>query len=139
METYGEGCDRCGDPTPGEIVVSEDGSLCDECFELQKAELANDLRTVNRMTVREFREQGYLQELNRCFLHPLGLALEVVVYEDGYERLGGIWDYRDDPEGLRYEDVELAENARRVSEEWYGRLIPRMNALGYMVQPPTDS
>lgn len=29
--------------------------------------------------VDEFREIGYLQELNRTFLHPLGLALEDAV------------------------------------------------------------
>ena len=28
------------------------------------------------MPIKEFRERGYLQELNRRFLHPLGLALE---------------------------------------------------------------
>jgi len=34
---------------------------------------------VERIDVAEFRRVGYLAELNRRFLHPLGLALEVVV------------------------------------------------------------
>lgn len=32
---------------------------------------------INRMDITEFREAGYLQEVNRCFLHTAGLALEV--------------------------------------------------------------
>jgi hypothetical protein len=42
------------------------------------------------MDVREFREAGFLQEVSRRVLHPVGLALEVAVEEDGTERLGGI-------------------------------------------------
>lgn len=79
---------------------------------------------VKYIDIAEFRELGFLQEANRQFFHPLGLALEVVTEEcercggDGLnpdnthcepcgglgktERLGGIWDYRDDPEGMEY-------------------------------------
>lgn len=63
------------------------------------------MEEIKKMSIKEFRARGYLQELNRRFLHPLGLALEVVVNEDGSEELGGIWDYRDDPEGMIYGDV----------------------------------
>jgi len=57
--------------------------------------------SVKRIGIKEFRDAGYLQEVNRRFLHPLGLALEVIVdEEDGSEKLGGIWDSRDDPEGF---------------------------------------
>ena len=34
---------------------------------------------IKRMLPRDFRALGYLQELNRIFLHPLGLALEIIV------------------------------------------------------------
>lgn len=92
---------------------------------------------VKRIDIAEFRRDGYLQEVNRRFFHPLGLALEVVVEDDGSERLGGVWDYRDDPEGIYY-DGELAgdpsENARRITDRWVERVDAR-NALGYMVQP----
>lgn len=60
----------------------------------------SDLKPINYMPIKEFRETGFLQEVNRLFFHPRGLALEVMVEEDGTERLGGIWDYRDDPEGI---------------------------------------
>ena len=45
---------------------------------------------IKRMSIKEFREKGYLQELNRQFLHPLGLALEIIINEDGSESLGGV-------------------------------------------------
>lgn len=90
------------------------------------------------MTVEEFRRLGYLQELNRRFLHPLGLALSVLVWEDGTVMLGEIWDYRDDPEGIRFEtspSAELPERSTRISAEWEARKPARVAALGYMIQP----
>jgi len=33
----------------------------------------------NYISLEEFRKLGYLQELNRRFLHPLGLSMEVKV------------------------------------------------------------
>lgn len=55
-----------------------------------------------RIDIREFRELGLLQEVNRLFFHPRGLALEVWEESDGSMSLGGIWDARDDPEGVLY-------------------------------------
>ena len=57
---------------------------------------------INRMNINEFRKKGFLQEANRLFFHPLGLALEVEIDDDGNEKLGGIWDYRNDPEGMLF-------------------------------------
>ena len=94
--------------------------------------------TVKRMDIKEFRELGYLQELNRRFLHPLGLALEVVHHDDGTEVLGGIWDYRDDEEGIRFgelTDSEARGKHDRIEHEWNTRERARVRALGYMVQP----
>jgi hypothetical protein len=54
------------------------------------------------MTVAEFRATGLLQEINRRLLHPCGLALEVIVAEDGTESFGAVWDYREDPEGITF-------------------------------------
>jgi len=54
------------------------------------------------LSIKEFREKGYLQELNRTFLHPLGLALTVQI-ENGEETFSQIWDSRDDPEGIYYD------------------------------------
>lgn len=89
------------------------------------------------MAIKDFREAGYLQEANRRFFHPLGLALEVVVDPDGGERLGGIWDYRDDPEGVGFGQVqpEMVERARRVDAEWQAKAAVRAALYGAVVQP----
>ncbi|MCP4161214.1 MAG: hypothetical protein GY760_14160 [Deltaproteobacteria bacterium] len=93
-----------------------------------------------RINIKEFREKGYLQELNRLFLHPLGLALEIIIEKDGEEKLGGIWDYREDPEGIRFgdditTDPDAIEKAKFVRSEKSKKTISRVNALGYAIQP----
>lgn len=73
---------------------------------------------IKRMDIREFRSEGFLQEANRLFFHPLGLALEVNVEDDGTETLGGVWDYRDDPEGVAFgSDMIDPEKIRKVEDE----------------------
>lgn len=91
---------------------------------------------IKRMSVKEFREMGYLQELNRQFLHPLGLALEIVRDKEGNERFGEVWDYQDDPEGIVFGDgVIEPEKARFVLEMQDAKEPVRATALGYNVQP----
>lgn len=125
-----------------------------------------------RITAREFRQLGYLQELNRRFLHPLGLALEAqfdncpeCVGEGGNDqvarfrnrdrscalcdgqgvvgdgRISGVWDYRDDPEGLIFGDLtdEHLERARRIERELRKCGAVRMKRLGWVVQPVVRS
>ena len=83
--------------------------------------MATKRNEVRRIDVKEFRRLGILQEVNRRFFHPLGLALEVIVNdEDGAETLGGIWDYRDDPEGnffsedmIKQEAIDYVEKLRK--------------------------
>lgn len=41
------------------------------------------MNKINRIDIKEFREQGYLREVNRRFFHRLGLALEVLVLDSG--------------------------------------------------------
>lgn len=91
-----------------------------------------------KMSVKEFREQGYLQELNRRFLHPLGLALEVVLEEDGSERFGEVWDSRDDPEGIIYGQLSMMdpEKAKRIYQEQAGKAYYRARRFGWVIQPP---
>jgi hypothetical protein len=66
---------------------------------------------VKMMDLTEFRDLGLLQEVNRCFFHPLGLALAVnVSVEDGayvVDSIAGIFDNRDDPEGYIYHPEDL--------------------------------
>jgi len=73
---------------------------------------------IKRMDLDEFIMMGFLHEANRQFFHPLGLALEVLHDENGRAvALGGIWDYRDDPEGMFFgEDNLNADKARRVDQ-----------------------
>jgi hypothetical protein len=93
---------------------------------------------MKHMTIAKFRALGYVQEVNRRLLHPIGLALEVTIAEDGSESIGTIWDCRDDPEGIRYVGIEMEERAHAFDQEWHRRFPARDLALGYMVQPARD-
>lgn len=89
-----------------------------------------------KMSIKEFRELGYLQELNRWFLHPLGLALEVVLEEDGTESFGGVWDYREDPEGMIFgSDMIDLEKAKRIANEFIAKSSVRIEMMGSVIQP----
>ena len=99
--------------------------------------MSNDIKY---MDIKEFRESGYLQELNRRFLHPLGLAMEVTINENGTEQLGGVWDYRDDAEGIMYGESMVCDNTfkRKVSfieESLKIREKTRKELLGFFIQP----
>lgn len=88
------------------------------------------------MPIREFVETGYLHELNRTFLHPLGLAMEVRIEENGEWSLGGVWDSREDPEGFLYAEGTLDyAKAERILQIRIDRTIERVTRLGYWVQP----
>jgi hypothetical protein len=88
------------------------------------------------MEVHEFVAVGYLQEVNRRFLHPLGLALEVEVTDDGM-RLSGVWDCRDDPEGIYFEGASPTRGpkAARIDELLSERADARLAKLGFLIQP----
>lgn len=90
---------------------------------------------VNYISIKEFREKGFLQELNRQFLHPLGLALQVNIDADGNETLGGIWDYRDDPEGILFGDPIDVEKALFVKGFAEGKAEQRVKIFGFVIQP----
>lgn len=91
---------------------------------------------IKRMDVKEFREMGLLAELNRAFLHPLGLAVEVNIDDEtGEEKLGGIWDYRDDPEGILYgKDNFPTEKIMKAQEFIKVKHKQRMEVLGFIYQ-----
>lgn len=94
---------------------------------------------IKRMDIKEFRETGLLAEVNRTFFHPLGLALEVVVEDDGSEKLGGIWDYRDDPEGILYADPFPIEEIKKAQAFIREKHKQRMKALGFIFQEEGNS
>lgn len=96
----------------------------------------SDEPEINRIDIAEFRSFGYLQEINRLFLHPLGLALEVMINPDGTETLGGIWDYRHDPEGMMFDGQAIdRDKVRRVRAEWQRMAESREDRLGWVIQP----
>lgn len=73
---------------------------------------------INYMDLKEFIDAGFLQEANRRFFHPLGLALEVAKNRDGTYSLTGIWDYRDDPEGIIY---NIARSNRQRQKDFLNK------------------
>lgn len=114
---------------------------------------------IKRIPIKELRELGFLQEANRQFFHPHGLALEVTICTDSdevpppvyavalpaarYERmlllarvandddlverleqaerydvgdayLSGVWDYRDDPDGIVFGNGGYGDSRERA-------------------------
>ena len=93
----------------------------------------------HRLDPSAFMQEGYLQELNRRFLHPLGLALAVSIDDDGTVQLDSILDFRFDPEGCVFgPGVIDPGKADRIEGLERDRKQAREAALGYWVQPTGD-
>lgn len=92
---------------------------------------------IKRMSLSEFREKGLLQEVNRQFLHPLGLALEMVIDDDGKSLFGGVWDSRDDPEGIIFDlSIPLDKDAENYVQSLRdAHEAERMKRFGWVIQP----
>lgn len=92
-----------------------------------------------KITAKEFRELGLLQEVNRFLLHPMGLALETMHHDDGTVTFGDVWDYRDDPEGLEFHESCITDqwhaNAKSVRELYEAKRAAREEGLGHHIQP----
>ena len=85
---------------------------------------------INRIDIAEFRRLGLLQEVNRQFFHPRGLALEVVTdLLNGAERLGGVWDYRGDPQGMAFEDEALSSTQAAQVQEMFDKYLSARQEL----------
>ena len=71
------------------------------------------------------------------FLTPRSALSVQVNNETGEVQMGGIWDYRDDPEGIRFADLGPVdvERAVKVAREQEKRAVDRILGLGYVVQP----
>lgn len=102
------------------------------------------MNEVKRMTVKDFREKGFLQELNRQFLHPLGLALEVIIDMDednkSPDRFGEVWNLQDHPEGIVFlrtemDKKEFQRKVKYVNKLWAERAGVRTRKFGWMIQP----
>jgi hypothetical protein len=87
---------------------------------------------VKYLNARTFRNDGYLQEANRGFFHPLGLALELNM-ANGTLR---VWDCRDDPSGVIFDERDdLRPTAECFAAIREARRSARVKALGYWQQP----
>ena len=84
-------------------------------------------KEISRMDLNEFIRDGYLQEANRLFFHPLGLALSAAVSDDGEVKLSGIYDCREEGIVFAPGDIELekvakvraqAERHRPLRQHW---------------------
>jgi molecular chaperone GrpE len=103
-------------------------------------------KEIKKIDIKEFRESGYLQEINRRFLHPLGLALEVSLDENN-EFISGVWDYREDEEGIYY-DITNSDSDRKqrflknknfIDNQFKERLEKRKSKLGFKIEPIDNS
>ncbi len=84
------------------------------------------------LSIREFKESGLLQEVNRLFFHPRGMALTIeapmdLTKEDGW-KLAHI-QVTDDPEGFMFTDLEQG-SGMTASLMLAERLYPRMKMFG---------
>lgn len=85
---------------------------------------------------REFREEGFLQEVNRLFFHPRGLALECDPSKAADEYAMRVWDYRDDPEGIVFAgEPPDPDKAQRVGAELERHAPHREELWGWHIQP----
>ena len=86
--------------------------------------------------IKEFQEAGRVHEINRLFLHPVGMALEIMIDSgvngDVYS-ISGVQDYRDDPEGIQFEKIDQAkvESVRNIMMQKHPQ---RQTQLSYVIQ-----
>jgi hypothetical protein len=107
-------------------------------LKLEHNSLPTDIPTLR---LEEILDKGILQEVNRRFFNPLGLALEIVPEQDsdGYFQTA-IWDFRNDPQSATFDEEvvtsEIAKEKRRTIESMLkSEKKKRMKELGYQIQP----
>jgi hypothetical protein len=88
----------------------------------------------------EFLDGGYLHEVNRLVLHPLGLALAFSPSTHAAAATVRVWDDREDPEGIYLgKDLLSRRKAIKVCDELLARRDARLAKLGWIIQPfPED-
>lgn len=83
---------------------------------------------IKYMDFNEFMEFGFLQEVNRKFFHPMGLAVEMNIDKETGKAtgLGRIWDFREDPEGIFFmEGMIDKDKVKRVDDLRQSKLLKR--------------
>ena len=95
------------------------------------------------LTAKELIDQGYLQEANRRFFHPLGLALHVKSAISGTDMICKVTDDREDPEGVYYNYDKLIAPDKEIMRERYENVEKEIKAkkpirkslLGFIMEP----
>jgi len=89
------------------------------------------------LTIKEFVESGLLQEANRLFFNPAGLALTVISRAGGVLELGKIIDYRKSPDKaiIPGSPVSILRKAILVNQQVQNMGTIRVETLGYTIQP----
>lgn len=92
---------------------------------------------VGLMRLDAFVEGGYLQEVNRLLLHPLGLALAVMYREDGGgEPFLQVHDLSVSAPGVIFDpEMDLIPKARKVVDRLNERFEARLDTHGWIIQP----
>ena len=89
------------------------------------------------MPVDDFVNMGLLQEVNRIFFHPRGLAMAIGVTEEGEHVIMGVRDHRDSGVGVIFNPTSPVDIDKYKSAEEL--LINRQNArqekFGWTVEP----
>ncbi len=89
---------------------------------------------MKEFNLNDFMDNGILQEVNRQFFHPLGLALAVDVDDDGsVTGLACVFE-TDDPEGIAFMPPDPVK-AAAFQEYAKGRAPKRLEGLGWIVEP----
>ena len=91
--------------------------------------------------IKEFKDKGYLQEVNRRFFHPLGLALEIKIDEYSNCFLGRILCSRE--EELCFDIKNMDKEYRKIFKNKYkyieselnNRQLNRIMELGFLIEP----
>src|SRR5690242_2148321 len=95
---------------------------------------------MKRLSMEELVTSGILQETNRRWFHPLGLALAVEVHDATPDRQVSklvILDGRDDPGGFIFADVDGVDldKYNRFQSVKEDRYRTREQTLGFIIQP----
>lgn len=92
-----------------------------------------------KVSVRELMDEGYIQEMNRVFLHPLGLSMGISSDESGEPVIEGIFDYRGQEKPVAFHKSVVNSDgfiAKKNKIAWRMdmSLMKREECLGFGIQ-----